>query len=80
MILDVSRNHIKVELEGKTISVPGEMFFPPDDKLGFAVYSNEVKFWDSPHEAIALTHQDIEKVFDDIRQDFAKGGHTLEIE
>ncbi len=56
------------------------MFFPPNEKLGFAVYSNEIKFWDEPNETIALTAQDINEVLDDIRQDFAKGGHTLEIE
>ncbi|MCF6252629.1 MAG: immunity 74 family protein [Methylococcaceae bacterium] len=80
MIIDVSRSHIKVELGGKTVTVPGEMFFPPNEKLGFAVYSNEIKFWDEPNEIIALTAQDINEVLDDIRQDFAKGGHTLEIE
>jgi len=80
MILDVSRSHIKVELGGRTVTVPGEMFFPPNEKLGFVVYSKEIKCWDKPNEKIELTAQDIDDVLQDIRQDFSKGGHTLEIE
>lgn len=56
------------------------MFFPPDEKLGFAISLNDVSNWDKPNDHIKLTPKEIDLVIDDIRQDFAKGGHTLEIE
>ncbi|GGB22142.1 Imm74 family immunity protein [Agarivorans gilvus] len=80
MILDVSRSHIKVEIRGRVVTVPGEMFFPPNDKMGFAIFEREIKAWDSPNESVKLTTEEINEVIEDIRQDFAKGGHTLEVE
>jgi len=80
MILDVSRGHIIVEIRGREITVPGEMFFPPNDKMGFAIFKNEIKAWDSPNDHDALTDDDVEEVIKDIQQEFTQGGHTLEIE
>jgi len=80
MILDVSSSCIKVEQNGKVVSLPGEMFFPPNDKLGFVISFDEIQNWDKPYDNIKLTPEEIENVINDIRQDFSKGGHTLEIE
>ena len=80
MILEVSRGHIKVKIRDRVVTVPGEMFFPPNEKMGFAIFEKEIKFWDAPNESEALTSDEIKEVVEDIRQDFAKGGHTLEIE
>jgi len=60
--------------------MPGEMFFPENDKLGFSLSIKDIKDWDEPYDNVKLTSTEIENVIDDIRQDFAKGGHTLEIE
>lgn len=79
MILEVSRGYIKVKIAGREITLPGEMFFLPNDKMGFAIFKNEIKSWDSPNNSEMLTNREIEEVIKDIREDFAKGGHTLEI-
>lgn len=80
MILEVSRGSIKVALAGKTVTVPGEMFFPPGEKIGFAISLNQLKHWDYPNQDVKLTEQEIADVIDDIRADFDRGGHTLEVE
>lgn len=80
MILDVSKGHIKVEIRGKVITVPGEMFFPANEKIGFAVFENQIQKWDYPNESIGLTPEDVQEIIEDIRQDFSKGGHILEVE
>ena len=80
MILDVSKGHIKVKIGERIVTVPGEMFFPPNDKMGFAIFEKDIKFWDFPYDEEALTPNEIKEVIADIQQDFTKGGHTLEIE
>lgn len=80
MIISIDRGTIKVSLDGKIISVPGEMFFPPNEKIGFSIYLEGLKHWDYPHHEIAFSGDDIARIIDDIRQDFEKGGHTLEFE
>jgi hypothetical protein len=80
MILDVSRGYIKVACKGRVATIPGEMFFPPNDKIGFVIFLDQIKHWDSPNEVDEISVDDISEIIDDIRKDFAKGGHTLEIE
>jgi hypothetical protein len=80
MILDVSRGNIKVLLGDRTVSVPGEMFFPENEKMGFAIFAGQIEHWDYPDQDIKLTKQDIADVIDEIRADFDKGGHSLVIE
>ena len=80
MILEVSRGYIKVGIASRIVTVPGEMFFPPNDKMGFAIFKNEIKCWDPPNETDQLTSEDISVVIQEIQQDFDKGGHTLEVE
>lgn len=80
MVIDVTRSHIKVTLFNKTATLPGEMFFPENGKLGFVVFRNEAKFWDNPNDASPITQEDMVSIIEDIRADFAKGGHVLELE
>ncbi|TCR62903.1 Imm74 family immunity protein [Rhizobium sp. BK376] len=80
MIQEVSRGHIRVKIIDRVATVQGEMFFPGNDKLGFVVYSDTIKFWDPPHQALPILPAEKQFILDDIIADFAKGGHTLEIE
>lgn len=80
MVIDVTRSHIKVGLFGKTATLPGEMFFPETGKLGFALFRSQAKFWDAPNSSDAITEDELAAIVADIRADFAKGGHTLDVE
>lgn len=80
MILDVSRGHIKVKIMNRVATVQGEMFLPGNDKLGFVIYSDTIKFWDAPHQAIPISATEKQLILDDIRADFDSGGHTLDVE
>ncbi|SEA67766.1 Imm74 family immunity protein [Paraburkholderia sartisoli] len=80
MILEVSRGHIKVKILDRVATVGGEMFFPGNDKLGFVVYSDTISFWSPPDQAIPISPTEKQLILDDIKADFAKGGHTLDIE
>ncbi|WP_180727632.1 Imm74 family immunity protein [Paraburkholderia largidicola] len=80
MILDVSRGHIRVKIGNRVVTVQGEMFFPGNDKLGFVVFSDSIKFWDPPDQTSPVLSSEKNLILDDIRADFDRGGHTLEIE
>lgn len=80
MILEISRGHIKVEIRGRVVTVPGEMFFPPNEKMGFAIFEKQINSWDFPNDSEQLTREDIGEVIEDIRQEFARGGHVLDVE
>jgi hypothetical protein len=80
MLLEVTRGHIKVKIGEKTATLQGEMFFPGDNKIGFVLYTNSIKSWDSPNHGQPISPADSQAIIADIQDDFTKGGHILEIE
>ena len=80
MIVNITRGHIKIEINNRVAIVQGEMFFPEDNKLGFVVYSDTIRFWEKPHESIPISNTEKQLILNDIAADFSKEGHTLEIE
>jgi hypothetical protein len=80
MIREVSRGHLRVMIDGKAVTVPGEMLFPPDGKLGFVVYVSGIKQWDAPDQGTEMTAEHVAAILTDIRAEFSKGGHLLEVE
>jgi hypothetical protein len=80
MILNIDRGHILVRLFEKTAKVQGEMFFPGENKMGFVVYADTIDYWEPKEQLQKISQDDIARIIEDIRADFAKGGHILEIE
>ncbi|QVQ28274.1 Imm74 family immunity protein [Achromobacter deleyi] len=80
MILEVSRGHIQVKIGDRTATVQGEMFFPGNDKIGFVLWRESLKFWNAPNKNQIMTSHGVDLVIADIQADFSKGGHTLEVE
>lgn len=80
MILEVARHHIKVRMNGKTVTVKGEMFNPSDEKLGFAIDVASITHWDAPNARIEINPPEVLSILQEISADFVRGGHTLEID
>jgi hypothetical protein len=80
MILKIDRGHIEVEIGDRIAIVQGEMFFPGNEKMGFVLYLDTIDFWEPKIDQQAISKEDADAIISDIQADFAKGGHTLEIE
>ncbi|UVW30669.1 Imm74 family immunity protein [Massilia sp. H6] len=80
MILNVDRGHIYVQLGEKTATIPGEMFLPDDGKMGFVVALNQVDYWDPKSAKQPISSAELAAIVEDIKAEFAKGGHTAEFE
>lgn len=79
MIFDISRGHIKVKIGEKVAVLQGEMFFPGNEKMGFVLYENLITHWSEPDmQPISSTEK--EEIIEDVKIEFNRGGHTLEIE
>lgn len=79
MIRQVSRGFILVEVDGCLARVPGEMFFLPQDRIGFTVFNSQFIYWDPEARQREVTTHDRQRIFEEIKLDFEKGGHLLEI-
>jgi Immunity protein 74 len=80
MILEVTRGHIRVGLLQKHVTISGEMFFSKNEKIGFVVYSDRIRSWDAPDDNAVISDAEREYILCHIREEFKKGGHSLEVE
>lgn len=68
MIREETRSHMSVEVNGRSLTIPGEMFFPPGGKIGFAIYTHEVKYRDRPR-GLKISSPELDAVISGIRSD-----------
>ncbi|THC40345.1 Imm74 family immunity protein [Massilia sp. Mn16-1_5] len=80
MILNITRGHIWVKLGERTASIPGEMLFPKDGKMGFVVYRDQIDYWEPKEAKESISSSDITAIIDDIQANFRQNGHELQIE
>ncbi len=80
MIIEVTRGHIRFGFRNKLATVQGEMFFPEDGKMGFVVYSDSLKKWDSPNDSVEILPDERIEILQMLKREFTIGGNILEIE
>lgn len=80
MILNVDRGHIYVQIGEKTATIPGEMLFPANGKMGFVVYLDQIDYWDPKSAKQAISEDEVKAIVEDIKADFSKNGHMVEFE
>jgi Immunity protein 74 len=56
------------------------MFFSKNEKIGFVVYSDRIRSWDAPEDNAVISDAEREYILCHIREEFKKGGHSLEVE
>jgi len=54
-------NYIRVEIDGKTVKILGEMMVG-----GFLAYSNTIKYWEPPYENVEIDVQTKEKLIQSV--------------
>jgi Immunity protein 74 len=80
VIIEVTRGHLKFGFQNKLATVQGEMFFPENGKMGFVVYSDTIKKWDSPSDSVEISAEERIEILQMLKREFASGGNILEIE
>lgn len=78
MIREVTRSHVRSEVKGRSLTIPGEMFFRPGGKIGFAIYTHEIKYWDHPR-GLKISSPELDAVISGIRSDLERAGNVLEL-
>jgi hypothetical protein len=79
-IANITRNAMQLEIDGRSATLPGELLFPPNVKMGFVIYRGSIKHWDAPHQDQAITAAEVQIMLDAIKAEFAREGNYLEIE
>ncbi len=84
-IVEISRGHITVETEGRTLQISGEGFVKELSNgdpgfVDYVVYSNTLTAWNKPWEKEPLPAQVKQEILAFLKQDFAKRKLKLAVE
>jgi hypothetical protein len=78
MITYIGPDTIKVELDGKSVTMNGELLVD-EAGAGYLVYSRSIKGWDPPFDAEPFTDQDKAAVLDMLRTRFAEMNRLFDV-
>jgi len=79
MILEITRGHIRMEIEGKKITILGEAYFRGSGSPDFVVYSNSIRNWDAPDSGY-IDKYTKEKIIRELYKSMKEKNMTIEIE
>jgi hypothetical protein len=80
MIVNITRGHIDIEIEGKKARIYGEAYLPGHGSPDFVLYSNSFERWDPPHDAESLDGEKRRSVIDRAVEEMRASGMTVEVE
>ena len=80
MLLELDRWKIRLQVDGKTVTIRGEALLPSPGEPDFVCGRNAVQWWDPPNEKEVIDEVMRKKIFDLAREELAKRKMTLEVE
>ncbi len=80
MIIEITRGHIKLAIDQKTVTVEGEALLASYGGLDFVVYSDSIHHWDSPNANEAIDVAMKLRIIEEVVADFQNRGMKVEIE
>jgi hypothetical protein len=80
-ILDVTRGHILAEIEGRQVTVEGELLTPDEEGLpDYVVYKASIQRWNPPHDTDVIDEATREKIIEILRMEMRKRDMVIDIE
>lgn len=79
-IVEMTRGHIVLDLNGKTVKIEGEAFLRGHGSPDFVLYRNSIVSWNSPFDHVALTISDKETILAAAAECLSMRGISFEIE
>ncbi len=80
MIIEITRGHIRLEIDQKTVTVQGEALLARYGELDFVLYSSSIGCWDAPYASEVIDATMKRRILDEVVADFQNRGMRVEIE
>ncbi|UXN02478.1 MULTISPECIES: Imm74 family immunity protein [unclassified Bartonella] len=70
MIIKFNTGYLWVKIGNKTAKIAGELYFPEETKIAFAVQLSSIIKWQPPHANQEITAEDRDLIIEDIKKEF----------
>jgi hypothetical protein len=80
MILELTRGHIRMQVEGKTVTIACEGYMRGQGSPDFDVYADSIRSWDPPNADVEIDQKTRDRILDLLREEMAKRKLTVEIQ
>lgn len=71
MIIEITRGHIRLQIDNKVVTVRGEALLSGNDLPAYVVYSDSIQNWDPPHENVIIDHHLKNKIIEILKTEIA---------
>lgn len=79
-IIEIARGHLRIEEDGRLITVRGEAHLRGHGSPDFVIYKSGMQHWDAPDDARRLTADDQRRLINFIEAEFLKRDMRVEFE
>ena len=79
-LVEITRGHLWVKVEGKSITIYGEAFLRGYGSPDFVLYQNSIEKWNAPDDKENLTIIEKEQLIQFLKEEFSRRKMLLEIE
>jgi len=80
MIIEWTRGHILLEMDGKLVKVYGEGLLVQPGEVCYEVYTNSIKKYEAPHENEIIKEKDKMRIIDIIKNYAIEKNMVIEFE
>lgn len=80
MILEITRSHVRLLIDGRTVTVGGEAYLRGYGSPDFVAYANSFDNWDPPFDGETIDGLTKQRILNAIVGELAARGMTCEIE
>lgn len=80
MIIEITRGHICLKVDNKTIRIAGEGLLSKKGQPNYIVYLNSIKKWDPPFDNEIIDEKTKEKIIEKIKVETKEKGLIVEFE
>jgi len=80
MIVELTRAHIRMRVDDKTVTIEGEGYLPGHGPPDFDVYADSIQHWDPPNADTKIDEATREKILRLLHEEMAKKHLTINIQ
>jgi hypothetical protein len=79
MIIEIARGHIRIQMNGRTVTVGGEMLVPSPGLADFLIYQSSIARWDPPYNNEIISDPERIIITLAIRDELGALGRVVEV-
>jgi hypothetical protein len=80
VIVEFARGHIRAAIDGKTVTIDGELLVATPGLPDYVIYKDSIERWDPPNDGEVIDQATRDRIVEMVRAEMLKEGLTIDVE